>query len=311
MKSSQIIATGAAASLALIALWQFSENRTLQQELSDSNSRIAGLQQQVDSLESNLQSARVQLERFSASLQEAREQLNDTAPLRTSNDLSSQLFGKQPPSTSVAPPPGYQTARPPGSSMDMARQMAEMQANVRYGEFVEGLNLSEEDEAPIRETIAQVFVERVEASRQRSSGAGSSQLERITSSAYLRERLEDVLNNSQLASFDAYEADFVQLQQRNTFSQEINRYAPELTAANRELVLETVLQHLGLNSQTIDQQADATTETQRQLMGLTMARQELMGQLDQGQMMEANKFLNRVQSGMVQSQTMNEGLDVN
>ena len=310
MKTPQIIAAGAGAFLALIALWQYSENRALEQALINSRAQVSGLQQQVDSLESNLQSARVQLERFSTSLQEAREQLN-AEPLRTTGDLSSQLFGKQPPSTSVAPPPGYQGARPPGSAMDMTRQMAEMQATVRYGEFVESLGLSDSDAEKISDVITSIFVERVEASRQRSIGGGGDELERITSSAYLRTHLEDVLSSSQLTRFDAYETDFIQMQQRNTFTQEIAQYAPDLTSENRELVLDTVLKHLGLSLQeNVDAQTDAITETQRQLIGLTMAREELGNTLDQGQMMEANKFLNRVQSGMVQSQTMNEGLDV-
>jgi len=310
MKTSQTLTLGAGAFLTLIALWQYSENQALQRDLSNSQAQISALQQQVDSLESNLQSARVQLERFSASLQEAREQLN-AEPLRTTSDLNSQLFGKQPPSTSVAPPPGYQGARPPGSAMDMTRQMAEMQATVRYGEFVESLGISESEATEISAAITSVFVERVEASRQRSIGGGGDQLERITSSAYLREHLTKVLNSSQLTRFDAYEADFIQMQQRNTFIQEIAQYAPDLTSENRELVLDTVLKHLGLSlDENIDAQTDAITETQRQLIGLTMARDELASALDQRQMMEANKFLNRVQSGMVQSQTMNEGLDV-
>ena len=312
MKTTQWVAAATVITLSAVVIWQYSENRALKQALADSKAEISGLAQQVNSLESNLQSARVQLERFSASLQEAREQLNTDTPLRTSNDISSQLFGKQPPSTSVAPPPGYQGARPPGSAMDMARQMAEMQANVRYGEFIEGLSLSEDDESSIRDTITAVFVERVEASRQRTNGSGSGQLERITTSDYLRERLINQLNSAQLAEFDAYESDFIQMQQRNTFTREIAQYAPDLTEQNKELVLDTVLQHLGMNlQQSVNPQSNAISETQRQLMALTMARRELLDKLDQGQMMEASKFLNRVQSGMVQSQTMNEGLDAN
>ncbi len=258
-----------------------------------------------------MHSARVQLERFSALLQETREQLN-AEPLHTTNDLSLQLFGRQPPATSVAPPPGHQGARPPGSAMDMTQQMAEIQATVRYGGFVESLDLSESDATEISDAITSVFIERVEASRQRSIGSGGDQLERLTSSTCVREHLEEVLSPSQPTHFDAYEADFIQMQQRNTFTQEITQYAPDLTAENQELVLGTVTEHPGLGLQeNINAQDDGITETQRHLMALTMAmaRDELVSKPDQEQMIEASKFLNRVQSGMVQSQTMNEAMN--
>ncbi len=311
MGKGSIIAACAAVSLAVFSAWLVMENHQLQADLTVSRAQQAGLAAQVESLENNLRSARMQLERFSSSLQEVREQLNSESNLRTTNDLSSQLFGKQPPATSVAPPPGYQSNRPPGSAMDMARQMAEMQANVRYGEFVDSLNLNDNQEAPIRSAITDVFVERVAASRLRSTGTSSNlDLEQITSSAYLRERLSAVLNTEQLITFDNYEAGFLQMQLRNTFAQDVSRHAPELTDSNRELVLDTVVKHLGGNLQEgLNPQADAISETQRQLMALTMARRELLDVLDEEQMMEASKFLNQVQSGMVQSQTMNEGAD--
>ena len=195
--------------------------------------------------------------------------------------------------------------------MDIARQMAEMQANVRYGNFVESLQLGESEEAEVRDTIAAVFAERVEVSRQRASGAGGDvSLEDISSPAYLRAQLATVLNAAQLQQFDSYESSFLELQQRNTFALELAQVAPALNENDRKLVLDVMLKHLGTNLQEgLNPQANAVSETQRQLAVLTAVRVELRDQLGQAQMQEAEKFLSRIASGMIQSQTMNEGLD--
>ena len=52
---------------------------------------------------------------------------------------------------------------------------------------------------------------------------------------------------------------------------------------------------------------DAVDESQRQLQALMQARSEITTQLDQGQMQETEKFLNRIQSGLLTSQSMNDG----
>lgn len=231
--------------------------------------------------------------------------------LVVSATISTVAHGTQPPDTSVAPPPGYTGSRPPGSRMDIARQMAEMQATVRYGDFIESLQLSEEQAGTIRNTIADVFSLRVEASRARASGTGGDvALEDIATSDYLREQLADVLNTEQLQQFDVYEASFQERQQRNTFALELAQYAPALNDSDRELVLDVVLKHLGGNlREGLNPQANAVSETQRQLAVLTAARVELREQLGQAQMQEAEKFLGAIASGMIQSQTMNEGVD--
>lgn len=195
--------------------------------------------------------------------------------------------------------------------MDIARQMAEMQANVRYGDFIESLQLSEEQAQTVRDTITDVFSLRVEASRARASGAGGDvALEDIATSDYLREQLTDVISSQQLQQFDDYEAGFQERKQRNTFALELAQYAPALNDSDRELVLDVVLKHLGGNlREGLNPQANAVSETQRQLAVLTAARVELREQLGQAQMQEAEKFLGAIASGMIQSQTMNEGVD--
>jgi hypothetical protein len=70
------------------------------------------------------------------------------------------------------------------------------------------------------------------------------------------------------------------------------------------------MRHLGTNLLAdMNSNANAVTETRRQLMALEAARQEILAQLNEAQGFEAEKLLTRIRSAMVQSQSMNEGLD--
>ena len=289
-------------------IYQINANQALQGHLEAERRNSAALNGELDTMTANLDSMRAQLMNLAKSLQEAREQLNGDAPLATSNDLSSRLHGKQPPGGSTST-----TVRPPSSSQDIGAQMARMQADVRYGEFVENLSMSETEKSEVAEVIAAVFVERIQVSQARATGAaGAADMERVGSTAYLRERLAAVLNNEQILAFDGYEAGFQQLQMRNTFALEIARYAPALTQASRELVLEALMSHLGENLRdNINTNANAVTETRRQLMALGDARTEALEQLNEAQGFEAEKLFTRIRSAMVQSQSMNEGLEDN
>ena len=63
-----------------------------------------------------------------------------------------------------------QSGRPPGYIDNIEDQMAEMQAQVRYGGFVESLDLPVPQLQEIEAAINAVFVDRTRASRARSSG---------------------------------------------------------------------------------------------------------------------------------------------
>ncbi len=287
-------------------IYQFDANRDLQAELVAQQNRNAALTQEIESMESNLSAMRGQLLNLANSLQEAREQLGESPTLRTNNDLSSQLHGKQPPSTGTST-----TIRPPNSSQDMGLQMARMQANSRYGEFVASLPASTADKNRVSEVIAQVFVERIQISQARSSGrAGAADLERVGSPEYLREQLAAVLNAEQMTVYDEYEAGFQAQQMRKTFAQDINRFAPALNEVSRELVLDALIKHLGTNLRSdLRADADAVSNAQRQLVALGNARAEILPQLDEEQAYDAEKLLTRIRSAMVQSQAMNEGAE--
>ena len=92
---------------------------------------------------------------------------------------------------------------PPGYVDNSQRQMAEMQAQMRYGQFLDALGATAERKAEIGSVITTVFVERNRASRKRASGVVSSiSLEELSSPAYLRGRVTEMLSDQELQSFD-------------------------------------------------------------------------------------------------------------
>ncbi|MBU15181.1 MAG: hypothetical protein CMQ14_08855 [Gammaproteobacteria bacterium] len=198
--------------------------------------------------------------------------------------------------------------RPPGYSGNLEEQTAQMQAKVRYGSFIDSLEVSTERRAEIDSAIIAVFIERARASRDRSSGRASSvDLEEITSATYLREQLAAIMNAEEVASFDHYEATFQQRQLRYNFTLQLSRVAGGLTEANREIVLEVLMHHMGADQEQVQTaNRDAVDESQRQLQALMNARMEIAGQLDDAQLQEAEKFLGQILSGLLTAQSMNE-----
>ena len=201
-----------------------------------------------------------------------------------------------------------QGSRPRGYIGNVEEQMAQMQAKVRYGSFIDSLEVRTERRTEIDSAIIAVFIERARASRDRSSGRASAvDLEEITFAAYLREQLAAIMKAAEIASFDHYEATFQQRQLRNNFTLQLSRVAGGLTEANREIVLEVLMRHMGANQEQVQtSNRDAGDESQRQLQALMNARMEIAGQLDDAQLQEAEKFLGQILSGLLTTQSMNE-----
>ena len=186
--------------------------------------------------------------------------------------------------------------------------MAEMQVQVRYGEFLVNLSASDSRRADISAAITDVFVERNKASKNVSAGLETSlTMEEITSPDYLRDQLLDVLTKDELIAFDEFEDNYLQVQLRNNFNSQLTRTAPGLSEANKELVLEILMQHMGAGqTRATFSGGDAVDESQRQLRALVQARSEIIKQIDEDQMQEIEKFLSQIQSGLLTSQSMNE-----
>ena len=201
-----------------------------------------------------------------------------------------------------------QGSPPPGYTDNVDEQMAKMQVQVRYGGFLEKLSVSDSRRTQIASLITGVFVQRNAASRDISAGRATAvTMEEMTSTKYLRQRLIGVLNSEEISEFDEFELNYQQVQLRNNFNSQLSLTAPDLSEANREVVLTILMKHMGAGQTKVSSSGGgAVDESQRQLQALMNARREIILQLSQEQMQETEKFLSRIQSGLMTSQSMNE-----
>ena len=197
---------------------------------------------------------------------------------------------------------------PPGYVDNSQRQMTEMQAQMRYGRFLDALDTTAERKAEIGSVITTVFLERNQASRKRASGDVSSvSLEELSSPAYLRDKVTELLSDQELQTFDEYEASFQESVLRSNFTRQLARVSGGLNEANQEIVLEILMRHMGAGQEQVSRSnRDAVDESHRQMQALMDARMELSQLLSDSQMQEAEKFLGQIITGLMTTQSMNE-----
>ncbi len=197
---------------------------------------------------------------------------------------------------------------PPGYVDTSQKQMAEIQAQMRYGQYLDALDTTAQRKAEIGSVITTVFLERNEASRNRTSGVISSvSLEELSSPAYLRGKVAELLTDRELQSFDEYEASFQERVLRSNFTRQLARVSGGLTEANQEIVLEVLMRYMGAGQEQVNRSnRDAVDESQRQMHALMDARMELSQLLSDSQMQEAEKFLGQIITGLMTTQSMNE-----
>ena len=197
---------------------------------------------------------------------------------------------------------------PPGYVDNSQRQMAETQAQMRYGQYLDALDTTAQRKAEIGSVITTVFLARNEASRNRTSGVISSvSLEELSSPAYLRGKVAELLTDRELQSFDEYEASFQEHVLRSNFTRQLARVSGGLTEANQEIVLEVLMRYMGAGQEQVNRSnRDAVDESQRQMQALMDARMELSQKLSDSQMQEAEKFLGQIITGLMTTQSMNE-----
>ena len=186
--------------------------------------------------------------------------------------------------------------------------MAEMQAKMRYGNYLDALDTTAERRAEIGSVITTVFIERNMASRDRAAGiVSSASLEELSSPTYLRVEVAKLLTAQELRDFDEYEASFQESVLRSNFTRQLARVSGGLTEANQEIVLEVLMLHMGAGQEQIKRSnRDAVDESQRQMQALMDARMELSQRLSESQMQEAENFLGQIITGLMTTQSMNE-----
>lgn len=183
-------------------------------------------------------------------------------------------------------------------------QMAQMQVSAQYGELLRLFDEGRRSE--IEAAMITVFGQRMELSSQMTTAnANPTELARISTSDYLREELSNVLSRQELQLFDDFHSGTSERQLRNTYGEQLAQAAPAVTEANREVVLDTMVEHMLLERTDI---SDPEAMITAQLQSLMNVRAELETRLDPAQFMEADRFLNQVRSNLYRNRDMYEAM---
>lgn len=188
-------------------------------------------------------------------------------------------------------------------------QMARMQVDMQYGDFLNALDGGSRKRQRVEDAIVDVISERAEKSTLAvTGGVGPGELETISSYAYLRGQLAPLLSDSELETLDAQQGTMAEQQLRRNYTEQMARVAPDITDANREMLLDTLVRFM-LYSETENQAARLTAEqlVNQNLMALRSAREELQSQFSGVQLQQVNAFLDLIRSNLFLSAAMDEG----
>lgn len=189
-------------------------------------------------------------------------------------------------------------------------QMARMQIEVQYREFLDALSGSAQHKAEVEETLVAVLSERARLSDQVTNGqAQASQLAEVSEYDYLRGKLAPLLSRAELVLLDNRQNGPSDTQLKKDYADELTRVAVALTEADRELVLDTLVKNL--RSDTADA-ADLGRSSLDELVFVQMlsfnnTKMELQSKFSGEKLQDVNNFMNQLQSNLYRNRSMLEG----
>ena len=122
----------------------------------------------------------------------------------------------------------------------------------------------------------------------------------------MRAQLAPLLNGPQLARLDEQQGAVAERNLRNNYDQELARIAPDVTEANREMVLDILVPYMLFRGENAEQRNQLAPDqvVNQQLMSLRDAREELQSRLTGIQLDQVNNFFNQIRSNLFLNQSM-------
>lgn len=185
--------------------------------------------------------------------------------------------------------------------------MALMQVDVQFGEFLSTLNNQPAKRDAVEKALIAVISERVAMSNEVASGQGNAAaLETLSSYAYLRGQLAPLLDRDELALLDEQQGAIAQRNLRRNYGEQLTRLAPDVTEANREMILDILVDAMLFRRDEAEQRNQLAPDeiVNQQLMSLREAREKLQGELTGLQLEQVNSFLNQLRSNLFLNQSM-------
>ncbi len=191
-----------------------------------------------------------------------------------------------------------------GSAFD---SMARMQVDVQFGEFLGTLGNNPAQRQQVEEALVRVISDRAELSSQVArAGGNAAELETLSSYAYLRSQLAPLLEPAQLRLLDEQQGAVAERNLRRNYGEQLERIGPDVSEANREMVLDILVPHMLFREDNADQRNQLAPDqvVNQQLMSLRDAREEVQPRLSGIELEQVNSFFNQIRSNLFLNQSM-------
>ncbi|GAB5499770.1 MAG: hypothetical protein PsegKO_20810 [Pseudohongiellaceae bacterium] len=191
-----------------------------------------------------------------------------------------------------------------GSQYD---SMARMQVDVQFGEFLSTLADDPDQRMVVEQALIDVISERAELSAEVATGRGDvAELEALSSYAYLRGQLAPLLDSDSLQLLDEQQGAIAERNLRLNYGEQLTREAPDLSDANREMVLDILVPAMLFQQDEADDRNQLTPDqiVNQQLMSLRDAREALQSRLNGPQLEQVEQFFNQLRSNLFLNQSM-------
>lgn len=190
-------------------------------------------------------------------------------------------------------------------------QMARMQVDLQYGEFLDSLSGGASKRQGVEDALVEVISQRAQLSSDAVTGRASpAELEAISNYAFLRSQVAPLLDRSELQRLDSQQGAIAEDQMRRNYGDQLTRMAPEISEANRQLVLDILVRHMLFTEADADQRQRLSAEdlVNQQIVSLRDAREEMQQRLSSAELDQIGGFLNQLRSNLFLNQSMSDSL---
>lgn len=189
------------------------------------------------------------------------------------------------------------------SGEKMAEYGAGMAVNMAYDDLLKGWNLPAEKEQQVRDAFKSYLSEQIKASMAAAREGGDKKtLKQIEDEgkARLRQQLATILTPEELAQWEEYEGTIDEHMLEKQYDMQLGMFAPGLSAENREIVRDTMVEEFLARKETAENMTDVAQGIDLQMDVFQQARERLAegGQLDEAQLAELDKFITAMNAQM-------------
>lgn len=186
-------------------------------------------------------------------------------------------------------------------------QTARVQMDVQYGDFLKSLVTQPLKRNQVEAVLVELLAKRAELSlRVAQNQAPASELKAISDYGYVRSRLEPLLSSAELAVIDAQRGGATDEQLKSGYAEELSRTIGSLSAADKDLVLDTIVKHIRMaqddsgkmNAQNVDELI------QKQSASFMHARMEMETLFGEEQLQQIDQFMGRLNNNLYRNRSM-------